>query len=157
MYPPADESGITLVSLSKRTALPLLLILPLTLCLTCCGDETKAAAEAPVRPVKVTVVQPGSAARTLSYSGVVRPRIESAIGFRVAGKVVERRVNVGDRVPVGQVIARLDDTDLKLAENGATAAVAAARTRRNVALTNLERAQKLLPQSFISQSAYDVR
>ena len=157
MYPVADESGVSLVNISKRTALPWLLILPLALSLAGCGDETKAAAETPVRPVKVTVLQPGSAARTLSYSGVVRPRIESAIGFRVAGKVVERRVNVGDRVTVGQVIARLDDIDLKLAENGATAAVAAARTRRNVALTNLERAQKLLPQSFISQSAYDVR
>src|SRR5262249_3781441 len=68
-----------------------------------------------------------------------------------------RRVNVGDRVAVGQVIARLDDTDLKLTENGAAAAVAAARTRRDVALINLERAAKLLPQRNISQAAYDIR
>jgi hypothetical protein len=52
MYPVADESGVSLVNISKRTALPWLLILPLTLYLTGCGDETKAAAEAPVRPVK---------------------------------------------------------------------------------------------------------
>jgi RND family efflux transporter MFP subunit len=87
----------------------------------------------------------------------VRPRIESALGFRVAGKVVERRVNMGDRVETGQIIARLDATDLRLAENSARAAVLAARTRRDVAATDLDRARKLLPQSFISQSAYDLR
>jgi RND family efflux transporter MFP subunit len=95
--------------------------------------------------------------RTLTYSGVVRPRIESAIGFRVGGKIVERAVNVGDRVKVGQLIARLDDTDLKLAENSAKAAVASARTRRDVARDNLERAKPLLAKQFISHAAYDVR
>jgi RND family efflux transporter MFP subunit len=55
------------------------------------------------------------------------------------------------------VIARLDDTDLKLAESSARAAVAAARTRREVARVNLDRAKPLLPQGYISQAAYDVR
>ena len=95
--------------------------------------------------------------RTLTYSGVVRPRIESAVGFRVAGKIVERSVNVGDRVEVDQVIARLDETDLKLAENSAKAAVASARSRRDVASDNLERAKVLLPKAIISQAAYDTR
>ena len=157
MYPITDENRISTVNIGKRTALPLVLILALTLSLAGCGEETKAGVKTIVRPVKVAVLQPDSGARTLNFSGVVRPRIESAIGFRVAGKVVERRVNVGDRVAVGQVIARLDDTDLKLTENGAAAAVAAARTRRDVALINLERAAKLLPQRNISQAAYDIR
>ena len=87
----------------------------------------------------------------------MRPRIESALGFRVPGKIVERSVNVGDRVEVGQVIARLDETDLKLAENSARAAVAAARSRRDVANDNLERAKVLLPKAIISQAAYDTR
>ncbi len=58
---------------------------------------------------------------------------------------------------VGQAIARLDDTDLKLAENSAKAAAAAARSRRDVANDNLERAKALLPKAIISQSAYDTR
>ena len=122
------------------------------------GCKSEAAVEEEVvRPVKVAVVAPAPTGRTLTYSGVVRPRIESAMGFRVGGKIVERTVNVGDRVEVGEVIARLDATDLKLAENAAKAAVAAARTRRDVAHTNLERAKPLLAQQFITQAAYDVR
>ena len=87
----------------------------------------------------------------------MRPRIESALGFRVPGKIVERAVNVGDRIEVDQVIARLDETDLKLAENSARAAVASARSRRDVAKDNLERAKVLLPKAIISQAAYDTR
>jgi membrane fusion protein, multidrug efflux system len=109
------------------------------------------------RPVRVAVVAPASQGRALTYSGVVRPRIESALGFRVPGKIVARVVNVGDRVEVGQVIARLDDTDLRLAETAARAAVAAARSRRNVANDNLERANILLPKAIISQAAHDTR
>jgi RND family efflux transporter MFP subunit len=121
-----------------------------------CKGEA-AVEEEVVRPVKVAVVAPAPNGRTLTYSGVVRPRIESAIGFRVGGKIVERAVSVGDRVTVGQPIARLDDTDLKLAQNSAKAAVASARTRRDVARDNLERAKPLLAKQFISQAAYDIR
>jgi len=110
-----------------------------------------------VRPVKVAVVAAASRGRTLTYSGVVRPRVESALGFRVPGKIVARSVNVGDRIEVDQVIARLDDTDLKLAENATRAAVASARSRRDVAKDNLERAKVLLPNAVISQAAYDTR
>src|SRR5688572_5908986 len=84
------------------------------------GCKGEAAVEREVvRPVKVAIVAQASNGRTLTYSGVVRPRVESALGFRVGGKIVERAVNVGDRVEVGQLIARLDATDLKLAENSA--------------------------------------
>ena len=112
-----------------------------------CKGEAAIEEKEAVRPVKVAVVAAAPQGRTLTYSGVVRPRIESSIGFRVAGKIVERAVNVGDRVKVGQVIARLDETDLKLAESSAKAAVAGARTRRDVARDNLERAKPLLPSS----------
>jgi RND family efflux transporter MFP subunit len=113
--------------------------------------------EQPARPVKVAIVAAAPQGRTLTFSGVVRPRIESALSFRVPGKIVERAVNVGDRVDLGRLIARLDETDLKLAENGAKAAVAAARSRRDVANDNLERAKVLLPKAIISQAAYDTR
>jgi membrane fusion protein, multidrug efflux system len=133
------------------------LALPLvTLLGGCRGEEAKVEQEI-VRPVRVAVVGVAVHERVLAYSGVVRPRIESAIGFRVAGKIVERFVNVGDRVDVDQVIARLDDADLKLAANSAKAAVASARSRRNVASDNLERGKALLPKAIISQAAFDTR
>jgi membrane fusion protein, multidrug efflux system len=132
------------------------LVVPLLAVAAGCKGEAKVDEEA-VRPVKVIVVAAGAQGRTLAYSGVVRPRIESAMGFRVAGKIIERAVNVGDRVKIGQVIARLDDTDLRLAENSAKANVASARSRRDVAHDNLERAKVLLPKAIISQAAYDTR
>src|SRR5262245_28676409 len=122
-----------------------------------CRGEAAVEEQQVVRPVKVATVAAAPQGRTLTYSGVVRPRIESNIGFRVGGKIVERAVNVGDRVKVGQVIARLDDTDLKLAESSAKAAVASARTRRDVTRDNLERAKPLLEKQFISQASYDIR
>jgi RND family efflux transporter MFP subunit len=121
-----------------------------------CKGET-AVREEGIRPVKVAVVEAGTRGRRLVFSGVVRPRIETTIGFRVSGKIVARLVNVGDRVAVDQEIARLDETDLRLAENGARAAVASASSRRDVAKDDLERAKVLLPKAIISQAAYDTR
>ena len=119
------------------------LVLPMVAILGGCKGEAKVEQEI-VRPVRVAVVGEAVRGHRLTYSGVVRPRIESAIGFRVAGKIVERFVNVGDRVEVHQVIARLDDADLQLAANSAKAAVASARSRCKVASDNLERGKALL-------------
>jgi membrane fusion protein, multidrug efflux system len=133
------------------------LVLPLVTLLGGCRGEEAKVEQAIVRPVRVAVVGEAVRGHRITYSGAVRPRIESAIGFRVAGKIVERFVNVGDRVDVDQVIARLDDADLKLAANSAKAAVASARSRRTVASDNLERGKALLPKAIISQAAYDIR
>ncbi len=132
------------------------LILAVLTALSACKGEPKVVEDA-VRPVKVAVVGQAQAQRQLTYSGVVRPRIESAVGFRVAGKIVERLVNVGDRVEVGAVIARLDDTDLRLAASSARAAIASAQTRRDVASDNFERARVLLPKGFIAKAVFDAR
>ena len=128
---------------SVKSITGLALILGLAGGLAGCKGEAAVSQES-VRPVKVAVVETTSPERILTYSGVVRPRVESALGFRVPGKIIARLVNVGDRIEVEQTIARLDDTDLKLAENAARAAVASARSRRDVASDNLERAKVLL-------------
>jgi membrane fusion protein, multidrug efflux system len=136
----------------SRVALTLLLVAMLA------GCKTDAKIEQEVtRPVKVAIVGEAVRGRMLTYSGVVRPRIESAVGFRVAGKIVERLVNAGDRVEVDQLIARLDDIDLRLAEDSSRAAVTAAQSRRDVARDNLERGKVLLPKGDITQAAYDTR
>ncbi|MBO0740694.1 MAG: efflux RND transporter periplasmic adaptor subunit [Hyphomicrobiaceae bacterium] len=131
-------------------------LLGVTLFAAGCKGEAAVQTQVP-RPVKVAIVAAAPQGRTLSFSGTVRPRVESALGFRVPGKIVVRLVNVGDHVQVDQEIARLDETDLKLAQNSARAAVSAARSRRDMASDNLERAKVLLPKAIISQAAYDTR
>src|SRR5438445_7638600 len=49
------------------------------------------------------------------FTGVVGARIESNLGFRVPGKILERLVNVGDQVKAGQPLMPIDETDLRLA------------------------------------------
>ena len=78
------------------------------------------------RPVQIQRVSFQDADRTREFVGVVRPRYETDLGFRVAGKIVIRIVNVGDRVAVGDVVARLDPEDLRLQLQSADAELAAA-------------------------------
>jgi membrane fusion protein, multidrug efflux system len=156
MRPETDINQISSVNKGNSRHLHIAVTLAVVALLAGCKSEASGPEEA-ARPVKVSVVAEAAPSRTLTYSGVVRSRIESAVGFRVAGKIVERSVNVGDRVEVDQVIARLDETDLKLAETAAKAAVTSARSRREVANDNLERAKVLLPKEIISQAAYDTR
>src|SRR5688572_23762906 len=83
-------------------------------------------AEPAVRPARVMTVAYHQPAKSLLLAGTVVPRIESTLGFRVAGKIVQREVDVGAVVQRGQLIARLDPADYQLAVDNARAALAAA-------------------------------
>jgi multidrug efflux system membrane fusion protein len=140
-------------AITHRLAIAAVLSLPIAL--ASCGDQKTV--EEPVRPVKAMIIEPAVTERTLTYSGVLAPRIESTLGFRVSGKIIERFVNVGDQIKTGQLIARLDEKDLKLAENSARASVEAAKTRLSVAKDALWRGKELLPNGFIAKSVVDQR
>lgn len=104
--------------------------------------------------VQVTTVRPaGGASR--SFTGVVAARVQSDLGFRVGGKVVERLVNVGDRVRRGQPLMRIDPIDLGLAVAGQQEAVAAARARWVQAAADEKRLRGLDQAGAISAQAYD--
>ena len=64
--------------------------------LTACSEEKKAEAPEVVRPVKVTEMAGPDNGRMLVYSGSVKARTEMNLGFRVAGKITERSVDIGD-------------------------------------------------------------
>jgi membrane fusion protein, multidrug efflux system len=147
-----DENGKSSIVSRKRGLAALFLT---GLLLAGCSDQKTAGV--PVRPVKAMIVPAPVSERILTYSGVISPRIESTLGFRVPGKIMERYVNVGDQVTAGQKIARLDEKDLKLAENSARAAVAGAKSRVAVAKDALGRANFLLPNGFIAKAAVDQR
>ncbi len=102
-------------------------------------NEPVAQKATPGRPVLVTEVHYESQNPARSFVGIIRPRIETDMGFRVPGKVAKRLVEVGQTVDVGQPLATLDEVDLKLqaeqaeaefrAATGVLAQAAAAETR----------------------------
>lgn len=110
-----------------------------------------------LRPVLVSTVSAGAGATPFLYPGEVRSRYEVDLAFRVGGKLIERRVNPGDRVRKGQVLARLDPADLALAQTSAAAQLAAAEADLALARTELERAKALQAQKFVSASVVDSR
>jgi membrane fusion protein, multidrug efflux system len=111
----------------------------------------------PVRSVKLLTVGPSNLSAASEYAGEVRARVESRLGFRVGGKLVERPAEVGQRVKAGQLLARLDAQDLALSGQAAQAAVTAALTQRDLARADLERFKGLLAQGFVSQAEIDRR
>lgn len=85
-----------------------------------------AAIETVVRPARVAEISYKTHGQTLLLAGTVVPRIESTLGFRVAGKIVQRSVDVGAVVKPGDIIAVLDPADYQLAVDNARAALASA-------------------------------
>ena len=100
-------------------------------------------AEAQVRPARVIEISYHLRGRSTVMAGTVVPRIEATFGFRVAGKIVERLVDVGATVHQGQVIARLDPADYRLAVDNARAALASAEADWQRAKADHERYQAL--------------
>jgi multidrug efflux system membrane fusion protein len=131
------------------------LSLPLLALLAACSPS--APVEEPVRAVKVLTVRSGSLEANQEFSGEVKPRIESRLGFRVAGKLVSREVELGERVKAGQVLARLDPQDYRLAADAAQAQYAAAVTNRDLAAADYKRFKELREQNFISGAELERR
>ena len=110
-----------------------------------------------VRPVRVITLATDTAGERLEFSGDVRPRYESQLGFRVGGKIVERKVDVGATVKRGDVLMRLDPQDLRLAESQARATLRAAETERDLARADYKRHVDLRAQNFVSQAVLDTK
>jgi multidrug efflux system membrane fusion protein len=109
----------------------------------------------PVRPVQLVAVQTGGATPVAVFAGEVKPRREADLAFRVGGKVTSRSVDVGARVRRGQVLARLDPSDVALQAESAKAGVAATETEWKYAQAEFDRYRNLHAQNFVSASALD--
>lgn len=119
-------NSLDLASMTRATAAGILLVSALALG-ACSEKKAENDAAAVIRPVKVVEIAKASNVRELEYSGAVKSRTEMNLGFRVAGKITERLVDVGDRVKPGTVVARIDATDYQLAVNSAQANLDAAQ------------------------------
>jgi multidrug efflux system membrane fusion protein len=137
----------------KRRLLAALAMPVCALLLAACSKEEPKIED--VRPVRALVLAEGGGGASAEFSGEVRPRIESRLGFRVAGKITARNVDVGTNVKKGEVLMQLDPQDLKLAAAGAQASLRAAETNRDLASADYKRYQELRAKNFVSQSVLD--
>ncbi len=123
--------------------------------LTACNKAP--APQEPVRAVKLITVGASASTLSLEFSGEVRARIEANLGFRVAGKLISRPAEVGQRVSAGQLLAQIDPQDYRLAADAAAAQMVAAQTNRDLAAADLKRYQGLRDQGFISAAELERR
>ncbi|MDQ3564115.1 MAG: efflux RND transporter periplasmic adaptor subunit [Pseudomonadota bacterium] len=129
------------------------LLLPLTMFLGCTPQDKPS--QQVSRPVKVVRIGDEAAAGVMSFAGEVRARYETILAFRVSGKMIDRHVEVGDRVRKGQRVARLDSTDYRLGTEALKAQLNSAQAERDFARDDLMRYRELLNQRVISPAEFD--
>lgn len=126
----------------------------LLLLLAACGRDDAA----PERPRSVMVTRPVVAAvQAHAYAGEIRAREESALAFRVGGHLVERRVDVGDHVRRGDLLAVLDPGDLQAQARAAQAQLAAAEAQLHRARADQARFATLGREQLVSRSTVDAQ
>lgn len=139
--------------LRPRFATPLFICaLPLTL--IACGEKAPPDPRTEVPLVRAAILQEARPA-SRAFTGTVAARVQSDLGFRVSGKVLERLVDAGQSVKRGQPLIRLDPADLKLAAYAQQEAVAVARARARQTADDEARYRDLRGTGAISASAYD--
>lgn len=120
-----------------------------------CGPKHDATPHEDVRPVKTTVVGDSRGSVGAAYSGEVRARYESKLGFQTSGRIVARLVEVGSHVKRGQPLMRLDPAQETLHVVAAVADVDAAKSRVAQDRVDLQRTEQLLGRQFASQAEVD--
>jgi RND family efflux transporter MFP subunit len=104
--------------------------------------------------VQIAVATPAVASKR-TFTGIIAARVQSNLGFRVPGKVVERLVDVGQEVHAGQPLMRLDQKDLALAFAAKENAVAAARAAAIQASADEVRYRQLAADGWASRQKYE--
>ena len=122
--------------------------------LVSCKPDTKI--EAPeIRPVRTVTAAKGEAGETVVLTGHVHAEDEPALAFRIAGRMIERPVNVGDRVEAGQVLAKLDPENELNALRSAESTLAAAQGQLTYARGDFERQRQLLANGHTPRARFD--
>src|SRR5271169_893765 len=134
-----------------RTAL--LALLPLAL-LTACNRDSETATQQAL-PVRTVTVEKRDVGETVTFTGRIEAENETRLSFRIGGRMVDRRANVGDQVAPGQVLARLEPQNEQNALRSAQAAVAAAQAQFNEAQAKYDRQSFLLARDVASRVQYE--
>lgn len=101
-----------------------------------------------ITPVTTTVVELGTIARSITVSGVVEPLRSVGINSQLSGSILEVRVEEGDKVRTGAILARLDDRELR-------AQLASAEAAHEVAEAAFRRAEQLFERQVITRAEYE--
>lgn len=129
--------------------LPILILV----CFSSCKKQEKKQ-EAKLRPVKYEIAGTASGETVRNFSGVAKAADEVALSFRAGGIITQVSVKVGDRVKKGDLIARLDNVEAKLALEKSISALNSARSDLNTAKNELERVKTLYENNSVSLSDY---
>jgi membrane fusion protein, multidrug efflux system len=130
-----------------------LLVPALALVLVSCKPAEKPAAE--VRPVRTVTVAKAETSEPVVLTGHIHAQDEVALAFRIGGRMVERAVNIGDRVEPGQEIAKLDPENELNTRRSAEAALTAAQGQLNYARNHFDRQRQLLANGHTTRARLD--
>ncbi len=111
----------------------------------------------PLRAVRTVTVSAADAGGSPEFAAEVRARTETKLSFRVGGKLVQRLVEPGQQVKAGQLLASLDPQDLRLGQDAARAALAAAQSGHALAAADFKRFKELYEQGFIGAAEFERR
>ena len=133
-----------------------MVILAFVTAMTLAGCERKQKAKSvEARPVRTVTATKGGTGEMVVLTGQISAENEASLSFRIGGRIIERFVNVGDRVDADQVLAKLDPQNELNALRSAQAAVFAAEGRLVETGNAYDRQKTLLPQGFTTQALYD--
>jgi RND family efflux transporter MFP subunit len=139
-----------MLSAARVRTLGLLLLAGLAAC-----DDGKPAETQDIRPVRVMTVETRAGGEIVSLTGTIQAETDVNLAFRIDGRMIERSVNVGDRVTAGQVVARLNRDNEESNLRAARAALAAANARVVETRNNYSRQRQLLASGFATRVRYD--
>lgn len=148
-----SQSNIEIVTQRIGQVLISVFIILAGLVLSACNKKTPP--EPLIRPVLTQQVQLISNWNESTYSGEIKARYETALGFRINGKIIERFVEVGQVVEPGTLLASLDPEDYQLQVMVAEGEFLAAAAEKKKAASDLKRYAKLHKDKLVSATEYN--
>ncbi len=146
----AESMQVTMTRPPSRSIASLAVAFAACAILSACQRAEEAVAEPDARPVRSLTIEKREAGDVVVLSGRIAAEDETAIAFRISGRLIDRPVNVGDRV-----LARLEQMNERNQLLAAQAALSAARAERVRAGDALQRQQSLIGEGFTTRANLD--
>ncbi len=140
------------MSIRSRSA-PVLLLPSVLFLIAGCDDRDL---DAQTRPVRTVTVERKIVGETVMFTGQVRAQNEVNLAFRIDGRMIERLINIGDRVEQDQLIARLDSQNEQNATRSAEADLSVAQAAVTQTRASEDRLHRLLSSGSTTQAQYDL-